>query len=146
MRLVDKSITGARLRHCVAAFIDDIATHGKTWEQYVDNQKATLMALADARWLVTVEKMYLGYDSVEMLGHIVENGQVKPVPGKMEAIRKLTPPTTTKQIKSFLGLLGFYRRFIKDFAKIFSPLVALLSKEATWEWGTKQQLAFEGLK
>ena len=71
MRLIDKIITGARLRHCVA-FIDDITTHGKTWEQYVENQKATLMALADARWLVTVEKMYLGYDSVEMLGDVAQ--------------------------------------------------------------------------
>lgn len=96
MRLIDKIITGARLRHCVAAFIDDITTHGATWDQYVKNQKATLMALADAKWLVTVEKMYLGYDSVEMLGHVVENGQVKPVPGKMDAIKKLTPPTSTK--------------------------------------------------
>ena len=96
------------------------------------------MALANARWLVTVEKMYFGYDSVEMLGHIVEDGQVKPVPGKMEAIKKLTPPTSAKQIKSFLGLLGFYRCFIKNFAKIFYPLVALLSKETTWKLGEEQ--------
>ena len=133
MRLVDKIVTGARLCHCVAAFIDDITTHGSTREQYVANQKATLLALANTRWLVTVEKMYLGYDSVEMLGHIVEDGQVKPVPGKMEAINKLTSPTSAKQNKSFLGLLGFYRRYIKNFAKISSLLVALLSKEATWK-------------
>ena len=96
------------------------------------------MALANARWLVTVEKMYLGYDSVEMLGYIVDDGQVKPVPGNMETIKKLTPPTSAKQIKSFLGLLGFYTRFIRNFAKISSPLVALLSKEATWKWGEEQ--------
>lgn len=95
---------------------------------------------------MTVEKMYLGYDSVEMLGHIIEDGQVKPVPGKLEAIRKLEPPTSTKQVKSFLGLIGFYRRFICNFAKISKPMVALLSKNAKWEWKAPQQEAFEKLK
>jgi hypothetical protein len=74
MRLIDSIITKARLRHCVAAFIDDITTHGASWDSYVANQKATLFALAEANWLVTVEKMYLGYDSIELLGHIVEQG------------------------------------------------------------------------
>lgn len=74
MRLIDAIITKAKLRHCVAAFIDDVTTHGTTWESYLANQKATLLALTEANWLVTVEKMYLGYDSVEMLGHIVEKG------------------------------------------------------------------------
>jgi hypothetical protein len=68
------------------------------------------------------------------------------VPGKVEAIKKLAAPTSVKQIKSFLGLVGFYRRFIKNFAKISAPLVALLSKDAEWKWEAPQQLAFEGLK
>ena len=74
MRLIDSIITKARLRHCVAAFIDDITTHGASWDSYVAIQKATLFVLAEANWLVTVEKMYLGYDSIELLGHIVVQG------------------------------------------------------------------------
>ena len=70
--------------------------------------------------------MYIGYQSIELLGHLVEEGQVKPVPGKLEAIQKLTPPTSAKQVKSFLGLVGFYRRFVKGFAKLSAPLVGLL--------------------
>jgi hypothetical protein len=71
---------------------------------------------------------------------------VKPVPGKLDAISKLAAPTSVKQIKSFLGLVGFYRRFIKNFAKISSPLVGLLSKEVEWKWDSPQVQAFRNLK
>ena len=92
-----------------------------------------LLALAEANWLVTVEKMFLGYQSIELLGHLVEVGKVKPVRGKLEAIQKLTPPKNVKQIKSYLGLVGFYRRFIKKFANLAAPLVKLLSKSAEFK-------------
>ncbi len=87
--------------------------------------------------------MYLGYESIELLGHLLEDGKVKPVPGKVEAIDKLVAPTNTKQLKSFLGLVGFYRRFIKKFSNIAAPLVELLAKNADYTWGVKQQQAFE---
>ena len=96
MRLIDQILTDAGLRAQVKAFIDDITAHGATWEEYLQAQKAILLALAKANWLVTVEKMYLGYESVELLGHLLEDGKVKPVPGKVEAVNKLVPPTNTK--------------------------------------------------
>lgn len=55
-----------------------------------------MLALAESNWLVTVEKMFLGYESIELLGHLIEDGQVKPVPGKVDAIKKLTPPKDAK--------------------------------------------------
>lgn len=90
--------------------------------------------------------MYLGYESVELLGHLLEDGKVKPVLGKVDAISKLIPPTNTKQLKSFLGLVGFYRRFIKKFSNIAAPLIELLAKDKDYKWEDKQQRAFEGLK
>ena len=126
MRLIDQILTDAGLRAKVKAFVDDITAHGATWEQYLEAQREILKALAAANWLVTVEKMYLGYESVELLGHLLEDGKVKPVPGKVEAIDKLVAPNNTKQLKSFLGLMGFYRRFIKKFANMAAPLIELL--------------------
>lgn len=96
MRLIDQIITDAGLRAKVKAFVDDITAHGATWEQYLEAQKEILKALAAANWLVTVEKMYLGYESIELLGHLLEDGRVKPVPSKVDAINKLVPPTNTK--------------------------------------------------
>lgn len=78
--------------------------------------------------------MFLGYQSIELLGHLVGEGKMKPVPGKLEAIQKLTPPSTVKHIKSFLGLVGFYRRFIKKFANLAAPLVGLLAKGVEFVW------------
>ena len=60
-QLIDDIITKAKLRHCVKAFVDDITAHGDKWENYVTAQTAILRALSAANWLVTVEKMYLGY-------------------------------------------------------------------------------------
>ncbi len=90
--------------------------------------------------------MYLGYESIELLGHLLEDGKAKPVPGKVAAIDKLVPPTNTKQLKSFLGLVGFYRRFIKKFSNMAAPLVELLAKSVDYKWGEKQQQAFNQLK
>jgi hypothetical protein len=90
--------------------------------------------------------MYLGYESIEILGHLLEDGKVKPVRGKVDAISKLVPPSNTKQLKSFLGLVGFYRRFIKKFANIAAPLIELLSKTAEYKWGKEQEQAFNSLK
>lgn len=67
--------------------------------------------------------MFLGYQSIELLGHMISEGKVKPVPGKVDAISKLVEPTNTRQLKSFLGLVGFYRRFVKKFANIAAPLI-----------------------
>ena len=137
MRLIDQIITRAKLRSSVKAFVDDITAHGSTWAEFLTAQEAILRALAEANWLVTVEKMYLGYQSIELLGHLIEEGKIKPVPGKLEAIDKLVSPTNVKQLKSFLGLVGFYRRFVKKFASIASPLVDLLGKGKEYSWTPK---------
>lgn len=71
---------------------------------------------------------------------------MKPVPGKLEAIQKLAAPKNVKQVKSFLGLVGFYRRFVKKFANLAAPLVELLAKGVEFVWGEKQQAAFNALK
>ena len=71
---------------------------------------------------------------VKLLGHIIGKGQLRPDPAKLEAIRKLAPPTTTRELKAFLGLTGFYHRMVKGFAKPASVLTKLLRKEAEWVW------------
>ena len=71
---------------------------------------------------------------VKLLGHIIRRGCLRPDPSKLEAIRKLAPPTTTCELKAFLGLTGFYHRMVKDYAKPASVLTKLLRKDAEFRW------------
>ena len=71
---------------------------------------------------------------VKLLGHIIGRGCLRPDPSKLEAIRKLDPPTITRELKAFLGLTGFYHRMVKDYAKPASVLTKLLRKDAEFRW------------
>ena len=71
---------------------------------------------------------------VKLLGHIIGRGCLRPDPSKLEAIQKLAPPTTTRELKAFLGLTGFYHRMVKDYAKPASVLTKLLRKDAEFRW------------
>ncbi|GFU65390.1 retrovirus-related Pol polyprotein from transposon 17.6 [Trichonephila clavipes] len=83
---------------------------------------------------------------IEQEGHIVESGTIKPSPTKTLAVRKFPEPTTIKQVQSFLGLTGYFRKYIKDYSKIAKPLSDLTRKEIIFVFGTQQKEAFEKLK
>ena len=77
---------------------------------------------------------------------MIELGKVRPDEEKIAAFRRLLAPSTVRQLRAFLGLGGFYRRFIKHFARIAAPLFLLLQKDREWEWGEAQDQAFKKLK
>ncbi|GBM47859.1 Retrovirus-related Pol polyprotein from transposon 17.6 [Araneus ventricosus] len=83
---------------------------------------------------------------VEFLGHIVENGTIKLSIAKTSAVRKFPEPTTVKQVQSVLGLIGYFRKYIKDYSKIAKPSSDLTRKENPFIFGAKQKEAFEILK
>ncbi|GFX36178.1 retrovirus-related Pol polyprotein from transposon 297 [Trichonephila clavipes] len=82
----------------------------------------------------------------EQEGHIVESGTIKPSPTKTLAVRKFPEPTTIKQVQSFLGLTGYFRKYIKDYSKIAKPLSDLTRNKNLFVFGTQQKEAFEKLK
>ena len=83
---------------------------------------------------------------VQFLGHIVNDKGIQIDPTKIEAIKKWEIPKSPKEIRQFLGLAGYYRRFIQDFSRIAVPLTSLTQKNKRFEWGEKQNEAFEILK
>jgi len=83
---------------------------------------------------------------VSFLGHVVSNGGIAVDPGKVKDVLNWKPPTDVSEIRSFLGLAGYYRRFIEGFSKLAKPMTALLEKNAKFEWSTKCQASFEELK
>ena len=93
------------------------------------------MTLRDNHWLVTISKVRLGYEEISVLGHRVAHQGVKPDPDKISAIQRITRPPHLTAVRAFLGLVGFYRRFIPQFAKLAKPLTFLMSKEVQFTWG-----------
>jgi hypothetical protein len=83
---------------------------------------------------------------VTFLGHVISAGGVLVDPGKVKDVLNWMPPTTASEIQSFLGLAGYYHRFIKDFSKIAKPIMKLLEKNKAFEWTAECQASFEELR
>ncbi len=129
-------------------YIDDILIHTKSWEEHVVKLKEVLRRLRKANLTARPSKCFVGFEEVEFLGHIVGHGCIKPKQDKIESVQNAERPITKKQLRSFLGLIGFYRKYIPNFAAVACPLTDLTKKHLPnkIEWGESQELAFRALK
>jgi len=133
----------------VDSFVDDIFVYTYTWEEHVQTLRDLFDRLRRANLTAKPVKCSVGYSNLECLGHLVSGlGQLKPHPDKVGAIKDAPRPETKKQVRSFLGLIGFYRKFVPNFAAIASPLTALTKKGQPNKvpWGVCQENAFNVLK
>lgn len=115
---------------CCLVYLDDIIIFGNSLQQHLENLDKVLKRLIEANLKIQPDKCEFLRKECEFLGHIVTSDGIKPNPNKIEKITNWPLPKTTSQIKGFLGLLGYYRKFIKDFAKLTKPLTKCLKKEA----------------
>jgi hypothetical protein len=102
--------------------------------------------LEKAGFTLNRHKLYLAQREIYFLGHSVSSQGVKVLPERIEVIRNFPLPRNLKAVNRFLGMVGFYRRFIERFSQIAEPLHALRLKNARFVWGEMQQAAFERLK
>ena len=130
----------------VSVFLDDVAVHTHTVDEHLDALQEVLNRLVVAGLQASPEKTHLFQGEVQLLGHTVGKGVVRPSTDKTQAIRDFPVPTDLKGVQAWLGLSGFYRRFIRDYAKIARPLTTLLKKEVPFVWGVEQEEAFRTLK
>ena len=93
-----------------------------------------------------LSKCHFFSKEIQYLGHILSTKGICPLPSKTQAIQKMHPPTTLKQVYAFLGLVGYYRKFIINFAKIAKPLTLLTRQQVKFEWTPEHQEAFMKLK
>ena len=115
-------------RAYAAAYIDDIIIHSASWDIHLRQLRAVLAELRRAGLTANPTKCRLGLEETAYLGYRVGRGNVRPQDSKVAAIRDWPRPTTKKQVKSFLGLVGYYQRFIPGFATMASPLNELTRK------------------
>ncbi|KAL1448524.1 hypothetical protein WDU94_006581 [Cyamophila willieti] len=128
-RVMDNVLRGL-VNECCLVYLDDIIIFGPSLSDHIQNLRKVFDRLRKFNLKIQLDKSEFLRKEVEYLGHVVTTEGVRPNPVKIEAIRQYPIPKTTTQIKSFLGLLGYYRRFIKDFAKLTKPLTKCLKKDA----------------
>ena len=132
----------------VVSFLDDILVHTKTLEEHVTTLRELFGRLRNANLTARPSKCEIGCRSLQYLGHTVSNGEIKPNMDKVCQILDAPRPETKKQVRSFLGLVGYYRKFIPNFGAIASPLSDTTKKGLPnkVKWDDPQEQAFESLK
>ncbi|KAK9053496.1 hypothetical protein SSX86_030130 [Deinandra increscens subsp. villosa] len=130
----------------VTVFIDDILIYSKSKAEHETHLRLVLELLKKEQLYAKYSKCEFWLKEVQFLGHIVNEKGIHVDPSKIEAVKSWCTPTTPTEVRSFLGLAGYYWRFIANFSRIAVPLTALTQKSQPFEWGPAQDSAFQTLK
>ncbi|GJY62394.1 putative reverse transcriptase domain-containing protein [Tanacetum coccineum] len=130
----------------VIVFIDDILIYSKNKQEHEEHLKIILELLKKEELYAKFSKCEFWIPKVQFLGHVIDNKGIHVDPAKIESVKDWASPKTPTEIRQFLGLVGYYRRFIEGFSKIAKPMTKLTQKKVKFEWGDKQEAAFQLLK
>ena len=130
----------------VFVYLDDIIIYSPSVEEHVDHLDQVLKRLQRFNMTLKAEKCHVGRSEVELLGYTVSSRGITAQAEKTAAIKNLSAPTTVKEVRSFLGTVGYYRQLIPSFALIAEPLTRLTRKKEPFAWGNEQKRAFADLK
>lgn len=130
----------------VVTYIDDVVVYSETWSEHISYIEHLFERLGSAQLVVNLSKCEFGKGQVTYLGHQVGSGAVLPKSAKVQAILDFPPPQTRRQLMRILGMCGFYRRFVPNFAAVTAPLTNLLRKEAKWVWSDECQQVLDQVK
>ena len=144
-RLMEHILRGLNWKTCLI-YIDDIIVFSTSFRDHLQHLEEVFRRLRQANVKLKPSKCSFARSQVEYLGHLVSKHGVRPNPAKITAVTEFPVPTNVKGVRSFLGLANYYRRFVKDFARIASPLNQLLRKDVRFQWDTACQTAFDTLK
>ena len=142
-RAMDEILQGIEGTVC---YIDDILVTGSTDKEHLQRLEEVLRRLRDNGLRLKPEKCAFFQPSVEYLGHMIDPVGIHPLPSKLEAIVKAPPPKNVQQLRSFLGLLNYYSKFVRNLASLIHPLNQLLQHNVRWKWSAECIYAFESAK
>ena len=141
-RTIDSLLQG--LNH-VVVYLDDIVVTGSLDEGHIHNLEEVLSRLSNAGIHLKREKCSFFADQVEYLGHLINKG-LHPTDAKVEAVQKAPAPSNVSELKSFLGLLNYYSKFLPNLSSVLSPLYSLLQADKIWTWGHEEEESFTTAK
>ena len=144
-RLMDCVLSGLHWETCLF-YLDDIIVFSSTWEEHLARLRQVFERLRHANLKLGAEKCTSAAKEVSYLGHRVTEEGLLPDSALLAAIREIPPPKTATEVLSFLGLAGYYQRYVKNFAAIAGPLHALTRKDVVFHWSADCQATFDHLK
>jgi hypothetical protein len=130
----------------MVVFIDDILVYSRNEEEHEEYLRLVLQKLRENQLYAKLSKCEFWLREVSFLGHVITGGGIAVDPGKVRDVLNWEPPTIVSEIRSFLGLAGYYRRFIEGFSKIVQLLTSLLEKEKKFIWSEACQNSFDELR
>jgi len=128
------------------AYVDDLIVYSQSWEQHIGQLRHLFANLSEAKLTVNLIKSEFCHANVVYLGHVVGQGQVKPIKAKVEAIEKFPTPKTRKELQRFLGMAGYYRKFCPNFSDVACPMTSLLAKNVKYIWSGNCENGFNKIK
>lgn len=142
-RLMNHVVAG--LEGC-AVYLDDLVVFSDTWPSHLQRIRSLFVCLAEANLTINLAKCEFARATVTYLGRVVGQGRVAPVGAKVAAVAGFPQPTTKKELQRFLGLVGYYRSFCRNFSSVVFPLTELLKANVKFVWSGDCQRAFDNVK
>jgi len=130
----------------VVVFIDDILIYSENKEEHADHLRVVLEVLREHKLYGKLSKCEFWLDEVHFFGHVISAQGISVDPAKVETMLKWERPQTVTEVRSFLGLAGYYRRFVEGFSKMVSPLTQLTRKDQPFSWTDECEICFEDMK
>lgn len=133
-------------RKFVLVFFDDILIFSKTYEEHLEHLQLVFQQLQVHEWKIKLSKCAFAQTSIAYLGHVISDAGVATDPQKVATVSSWPSPTSTKELRGFLGLAGYYRKFVQHFGILAKPLTELLKKNSLFHWTPAHEQSFQALK
>jgi hypothetical protein len=127
-------------------FVDDLNVHSETWGEHIQHLDAVLCKLREVNLKLNPSKCCFAAKTITFLGHVVSREGIRPDPRKIEAVLHFPTPRIVTSVRSFLGLTGYYRKYVRGYSILAGPLFELTKKDIAFVWNVDCEQAYQALK